>query len=412
MVAQGKPDIISQSPGGAFETLLAEERTRLVRLCARLAGNPGVAEDLAQETLLEAWRNQQKLAAQDRVNPDNCAKWLAAIARNVCLRWGRSYGRDLAHLARYTLSAAEEAEPVLDLDELPSSAMDLTVELDRDELARLLDRALALLPPTARAVLIERYIHESPHHEIVERLGLSEDALVQRLYRGKLALRRVMENELNAEAAAYGLVEVRRADEEPLTQETRIWCPMCGKCRLVKFYDPARNWTGFTCPDCWHLVSLPMLQSSHWQGLQSPKSILNRQLSYVGEVYWQAVNQRSVICVECRRPALARIVSPTNIPESLYLKHSGQGYHSLYMRCDSCKDESLNQLPHMTIDVLESQQFWRQHPHMHWLPAHEIDYAGQPALLSGFQSYSDSARLDIIYQPDTLKILGIHETTQ
>jgi DNA-directed RNA polymerase specialized sigma24 family protein len=49
-------------------TLLAEERTRLVRLCARLTGSSGVAEDLAQETLLEAWRNQQKLAAQDRVN--------------------------------------------------------------------------------------------------------------------------------------------------------------------------------------------------------------------------------------------------------------------------------------------------------------------------------------------------------
>lgn len=65
----------------------------------------------------------------------------------------------------------------------------------------------------------------------------------------------------------------------------------------------------------------------------------------------------------------------------------------------------------MTIDVPESQQFWRQHPRMFWLPAREIDYAGQPALLSGFQSASDSARLDIVYQPDTLKILGVHETT-
>jgi DNA-directed RNA polymerase specialized sigma24 family protein len=33
------------------------ERARLVRLCARLTGNIDVAEDLAQETLFEAWRH-------------------------------------------------------------------------------------------------------------------------------------------------------------------------------------------------------------------------------------------------------------------------------------------------------------------------------------------------------------------
>jgi DNA-directed RNA polymerase specialized sigma24 family protein len=32
------------------------ERDRLVRLCARLSGSMEAAEDLAQETLLEAWR--------------------------------------------------------------------------------------------------------------------------------------------------------------------------------------------------------------------------------------------------------------------------------------------------------------------------------------------------------------------
>lgn len=34
-----------------------EERTRLVRLCAALTGNSEAAEDLTQETLLEAWRH-------------------------------------------------------------------------------------------------------------------------------------------------------------------------------------------------------------------------------------------------------------------------------------------------------------------------------------------------------------------
>lgn len=412
MVARGKPKIEPFFPELSFEQLLVGERSRLVAFCARLTGNPGVAEDLAQETLLEAWRNQQKLSLRDAYSPENRMKWLLAIAHNVCLRWGRSYGRDLAHLAQYTRSAASDGETNLtpDLDELSTEDAGLDVELERDELARLLDRALALLPPTTRAVLIERYIHESPHAEIAERLGLSEDALVQRLYRGKLALRHVMENELNAEAAVYGLVRTRRVDEGARQEEeTRIWCPMCNKRRLVKYYDPARKWTGFTCPGCWHLAAVE--KSSLWAGLQSPKSILNRQLAHLSTFYWSAVNGGEARCPECEHLARVRIISPDEVPEAHYSRIDHKAYHGLYMRCDHCRDESLNMLPHLTIDVPEAQQFWREHSRMLWLPAREIDYAGQPALLSGFQSATDSARLDIVYRRDTLRILGIHETT-
>lgn len=43
------------------DALLGAEWPRLVRLCAHLANDPQVAEDLAQETLVEAWRNWHKL---------------------------------------------------------------------------------------------------------------------------------------------------------------------------------------------------------------------------------------------------------------------------------------------------------------------------------------------------------------
>ncbi len=389
----------------AFETRLAEERAWLVRFCARLTGNPGAAEDLAQETLLEAWRNQHKLAAEDLVQPERRMKWLGAIARNVCLRWGRSHGRDLTHLAHYTLSAANE-ENVLDLDELPAGDDGLEVELERDELARLLDRALALLPPTTRAVLIERYIHESPHQEIAERLGLSEDALVQRLYRGKLALRKVMETELNAEAAAYGLVDAQDGTEL-LEMETRITCPMCNQATLVKHFDPASGRISFNCPICWTIASPS--PSQLWGGLHSPKSILKRQLAYLGKLYWQAINHGENTCPACGRQTRARILTAPDMPV-IHRQHSSGDKHAISIRCDYCQAEDINPLSRLTIDVLEAQQFWRQHPHMFWLPEREISYAGQPALLSGFQSAADSARLDIVYEHETLKILGIHET--
>jgi RNA polymerase sigma-70 factor (ECF subfamily) len=368
-----------------------------------------VAEDLAQETLLEAWRNRQKLSTQDLAKSANRVKWLMAIARNICLRWGRSHGRDLAHLTQYMFPAAGDVEQALDLDELPTGSASLDIELERDELAQLLDRALALLPPTTRSVLIERYIHESPHAEIAERLGLNEDALVQRLYRGKLALRQVMEHELNAEAAAYGLVNLREEEAQQLEQETRIWCPLCNTNRLIKYYDSATTDVSFVCPGCWQItrVALPPLL----KGLHSPKSILNRQLAYLGEFYWRAINHGEATCLVCGCSASVRILICQEVPEMFRSKHGDDSNYGVSIRCSSCEFAHINLLTHLTIDIPESQKFWRQHPRIRWLPACEIDYAGQPALLSGFQSSSDSARLDIIYQRATLKILGIHETT-
>src|SRR5918999_1134752 len=102
------------------------ERRRLVRLCASLSGDRNAAEDLAQETLLEAWTNAHKLH-----DPAGADRWLAAIARNVCLRWARNRGREAA------------------LAELPDADLgvaDLDRELERAELVELVDRGLALLP--------------------------------------------------------------------------------------------------------------------------------------------------------------------------------------------------------------------------------------------------------------------------
>src|SRR5215218_2430569 len=66
------------------------QRARLVQLCAALTRDRHAAEDLAQETLLEAWRNREKLH-----DASGAERWLAAIARNVCLRWARRRGHEL-----------------------------------------------------------------------------------------------------------------------------------------------------------------------------------------------------------------------------------------------------------------------------------------------------------------------------
>ena len=134
-----------------LNSALFAERARLVRLCASLTGAPSAAEDLAQETLLEAWRSWAKLADRQALAP-----WLSGIARNVCRRWRRRRGREAMYMMREALDDAA-AQPATSLDD----DGDPTIELERHELAALLDRALALLPPETRLALVQHYI-ESP----------------------------------------------------------------------------------------------------------------------------------------------------------------------------------------------------------------------------------------------------------
>jgi RNA polymerase sigma-70 factor (ECF subfamily) len=407
MSLQAKKEVCApeaSEPDSILETILAGERTRLVHFCAHLTGNQDAAEDLAQETLLEAWRNQQKLYHQDEsLQKEIWSKWLRGIARHVCMRWARRHGRDLAHLAPFH---QQEDEPELDIEDLVTDDDDVEFELERNELAQLLDRALALLPPVTRTVLIERYIHDSPHAEIAGRLGLREDALVQRLYRGKLALRRVITMQMREEAAAYGFSE---PEEEQLEQETHIWCPLCGNGRLIKYSDPSTKRLSFTCSTCWQIASAthPHL----WGGVTSPRSILARQLAWLGDYYWQAIQQGVVPCYICGQPSHATICTSVDIPQEYY-KLGGRSSHGVYIRCPTCHNEDINTLSHLTLDTSIVRQFWRKHPRMLWLPEHEIVYDGQPALQSSFQSMTDSAQLDMILQRDTLQVLSTHEETR
>ena len=174
-----------------FETALAAERPRLVRLCASLSANQDAAEDLAQETMIAAWKSRAQLASLEGLKP-----WAAAIARNICLSWSRRYFRELSRRA-YSIEAEDESSAY----ELREET-DLEVELDRYELARLLEQALSLLPPDTARMLVEHYIKESSHAEIADMMRVNPGTVAVRLQRGKLTLQKLMQKNLRAQRHA------------------------------------------------------------------------------------------------------------------------------------------------------------------------------------------------------------------
>jgi RNA polymerase sigma-70 factor (ECF subfamily) len=374
-----------------LDDTLAGERARLVRLCARLSGDRDAAEDLAQETLIEAWRHQDRLL--DRQGAD---RWLAAIARNVCLRWARRRGRE-----RTRLSFPGYEAPSAELESLPAVDGDITVELEREELAELLDRALGLLPADTRRVLVEKYVEETPLAEIAARLNLSAGAAAVRLHRGRLALHRVLTNDLRHELAPYGLV----APSDDAWQSTRIWCPLCGTRRLIGRLDPGAGELALRCTNCLMTPDAYIAFSGACEplrGLKSYRPALSRLMTLMDDYYRLKLVNRTVPCVHCGRPTPLRTGAPADcppLPPQIDVAH---------MRCAACGAIATTARAAIALCMPQGREFWRQHPRIRLHSSPTIPANGRAAVVSSLESLSDPARLDVITDRETYEVIAVH----
>jgi RNA polymerase sigma-70 factor (ECF subfamily) len=388
---------------------MARERPRLVRVCAALTGDPAAAEDLAQEALLQAWRNAGKL--RDPGDAAGLARWLDAFARNICLRWRRAQGRAQSRLAAprsLDPPAAEMDDRTADPDALPDAdALDPADACERVELERLLERALATLPVLTREIVVRHYLGEVPHAQIAAELRVSEAVVAQRLHRGRLALRQSLAGALREDAAGFELPFP--ADDAPA--QTRVWCPLCGARRLVIYRWPENGLYGFMCPDCSHgpavgLVGPCIALTDSNTGLKSPKSILARQLLRLSEYYHPALRRRAVHCTECGRPAAIYPRLTSELPEQLRASLPSQ--HGITIICPRCGIVDNTPLSHLALDLPASVRFWRAHPRIRHLPEREVEHDGQSVIVTTYESVGDGARLEVLTERDSLHVREVH----
>ena len=386
-----------------LETVLPAERARLVRLCAAITSNGDVAEDLAQETLLEAWRHLHELR-----EPERRTQWLSGIARNVCLRWARKHGRELAHLAEQRPGEETESSG---LEDLLADDFDLEVELERKELVELLDRALALLPPETRTILVKRYVEESSIAEVAAQLGLNASAAAMRLQRGKLALRRVLTHELSQELAPYSIHKYGAGQWE----ETRLWCPYCGQSRLLGHFVPNNDGLLLRCPVC-NVGTGGNMVDNHNAALfgyvKTYKPALSRLLTWGETYYYPNLLTHTVPCLHCGRPTTLRLNPSADAPswvQASYGKRQGV-YHGCECNSPIYRGSSQNwsSLDFLALCLPQGRRFLRDHPRMRKLPEHEIETDGRPAIVTRFESVTEHAHFEVVSALDTYEALRVY----
>jgi RNA polymerase sigma-70 factor (ECF subfamily) len=151
----------------AFARLCDELRPDLYRFAFWLARNREVAEDVVQEALLRAWRSRESLAETTAVKP-----WLLTIVR-------REHAR-LYERKRF------ETVPVDDL--VGSESPELAVAEEQETMD--VRRAIFALEDDYREPLVLQVLMGLTTGEIAQQLGLTQGAVLTRLFRARHKLRR------------------------------------------------------------------------------------------------------------------------------------------------------------------------------------------------------------------------------
>jgi len=336
----------------------------------QLGADAAVAEDLAQETLAEAWR------LRDRIyDAAGIERWLLAILRNVHQRWAERSARERSRVITTPQGVPESFDA-------PHPAIDLEVELERQDLVDLVDRVLAQLPPETRDVLIQRFVEETPIGQLAEQLGLSEGAVQMRLQRGKLALRRVLTTEYADEAMSFGLIDSTDAG----WQATRIWCPVCGSARMRGRFEGAHRAFELMCSHCsdGYFIKADNTLSIGVTGFRTTLT----KLAAGSYDFWHD-----------GMPGLGKR------PHDFELRQIRRVTHHMIADCHHCGLRMSTSPDVHALFLPEGQQFWRENPRIRRVAYDDIEAGGVPAVRTSYQSVTGNARLDVVLTRDSFHVV-------
>ncbi len=172
----------------AFGELVRRYQDGIYTLCLRWLGDSAVAEEIAQDTFVAAYRAMDRFRGEAKLST-----WLYSIAINRCKN-------RLDHDKR----RARERHESLDVDpdrvrELTSKGPKTDSRTHRSEAMRLLQAALDELEAPFRTVVVLRDIQDMAYEEIAALLDLPIGTVKSRIHRARLDLARLLAGKIGPE---------------------------------------------------------------------------------------------------------------------------------------------------------------------------------------------------------------------
>ena len=159
-------------PEVRFETEAMPHLNDLYRTAARVVGNPSRAEDVVQETYLQAWKSFERFEPGT-----NCRAWLYKILFHCVSHQRRKFLRfPLLSMSKETHDLVEASIP---------SPPPIPQSLTDQEILAALDR----IPADFRSVVLLTDVEDFAYKEVAEILAIPLGTVMSRLSRGRKLLR-------------------------------------------------------------------------------------------------------------------------------------------------------------------------------------------------------------------------------
>lgn len=158
-----------------FEQCIDRHADSIYRVAYRLTGNHESANELVQETFLQAWRGLESIEDESKLRA-----WMFGILRNQNLKMLRKKQRDAKADSEILEFVAEQAS-----DRNTNDAIDSV------------QSAIALLDEIHRMPVLLVSMEQMSVDEAAEVLELPRGTVLSRLHRGRQKLKEILSRELN-----------------------------------------------------------------------------------------------------------------------------------------------------------------------------------------------------------------------
>jgi RNA polymerase sigma-70 factor (ECF subfamily) len=211
-VTAAPADPRDHAPDGAFERLTLPFLGDVARFARSLTRDPARADDLLQETYLQALRGWHTF----RRDADP-RRWLFGVCRHAFLRTERRE-------ARYVEAPEDDPE----LESFATAVAHALAErsgevaaLERVDLGAAISAALAALPPHYRVAVVLVDVEGQAYEEAAEVLGVPVGTVRSRLFRG----RRLLQDLLYAHARDAGFANAKPPAGRPASPRANPTAP-------------------------------------------------------------------------------------------------------------------------------------------------------------------------------------------
>jgi RNA polymerase sigma-70 factor, ECF subfamily len=176
---------------GAWAEMVRAHQKRVYGLCYRFTGNSADAEDLTQDVFLKIYTNLSSFDAARGSLP----VWITTMTRNLLVdNFRRTRNQRATGSLDEGWDQSEETRPRLSVaDRLADGAASPHEAAARNELKKMVEKALMRVSADLREAVILRDLQDMDYKEIAQVLGIPEGTVKSRISRGRAELARLLE---------------------------------------------------------------------------------------------------------------------------------------------------------------------------------------------------------------------------